>query len=192
MVGVSNPIMRRDWRGGWRFLVGFGAGLAGSAAALAGPLALLWFALRFVPGRVWVMIALVAVLGVADLRNRTPHVRRQVPQRFAAALNHQPGRLGFIWALDLGLLVTTQKTTSLLWIALAGAVLLGTPTTIVLTLAVAAACYWLTTAVMVVTGDAFLAEPPLVNRLGGWGGVSRRIAGAAGLGLAAAMVVSGL
>jgi hypothetical protein len=45
---------------------------------------------------------------------------------------------------------------------------------------------------MVVTGDAFLAEPPRVNRLGGWGGVARRIAGAAGLGLAAAMVVSGL
>jgi hypothetical protein len=118
--------------------------------------------------------------------------RGQVPQRFARELNDQPGRLGFIWAVDLGLIVTTQKTTSLLWIGLAGAVLLGTPATVVLTLAVAAALYGLGTAVLVITGDEFLTEPARLGRLGGWAGASRRTAGVAGLALAAVLAVGQL
>jgi hypothetical protein len=194
MVGVSNPIMRRDRRGGWRFIAGFGAGLAVAAALLAGPLLLLQALAQLAPEpvRIGLLVALVAALAVADVRNRTPHVWRQVPQRFAHELGHLPGRLGLIWAVDLGLLVTTQKTTSLLWIALAGAALLGTPATVVLTLAVAATVYWLSTAVLVVTGDDFLAEPDRVNRRGGWGALARRAAGAAGLGLAATLVVTSL
>src|SRR5688572_4570703 len=117
MVGVSNPIMRRDRRAGWRFVVGFGVGLTAAAALLTGPLLLLSAAVRPVPQPVRLvgLLVLVALLAVADLLNRTPHVWRQVPQRFARDLDHQPGRLGLVWAIDLGLLVTTQKTTSLLW-----------------------------------------------------------------------------
>jgi hypothetical protein len=192
MVGVSNPIMRHDRRAGGRFIAGFGAGLAAATAVLAGPLLLLSAAAHFAPQpvRVGVLAALVVLLAVADLFNRTPHVWRQVPQRFARELGHQPGRLGFVWAIDLGLLVTTQKTTSLLWIGLAGAVLLGTPATVVLTLVAAAFLYWLGTAVLVVTGDSLLAVPDRIGRLGGWTGPARRLAGVAGLGLAAALVVT--
>jgi hypothetical protein len=191
MVGVSNPLMSRDPGGGWRFIAGFGAGLATATAALAGPLLLLRAAVHLVPlpVRIGGLVALVLLLGVADLLDRTPHVWRQVPQRFARELNHLPGRLGFIWAVDLGLLVTTQKTTSLLWIGLAGAVLLGTPGTVLLTLVTAAVLYWLGTTVLVLTGDAFLAEPAPIRRRGGWATLLRRSAGAAGLGLAAVLAV---
>src|SRR5690606_15173572 len=194
MVGVSNPIYQRDRRAGLRFIAGFGAGLAASVALLAGPLLLLSAAAGLMPApvRVVLLVAVVALLAAADLLNRTPHVWRQVPQRFARDLSHLPGRLGFVWALDLGLLVTTQKTTSLLWIALAGAVLLGTPATVLFTLAVAAAVYWLTTTVLVVTGDNRLREPRRLARLGGWAGAARRLAGVAGLGLATALAVMSL
>jgi hypothetical protein len=138
------------------------------------------------------LVVLVLMLGVADLLNRTPHVWRQVPQRFARELNDYPGRLGFVWAVDLGLIVTTQKTTSLLWIGLAGAIVLGTPATVVLTLAVAAVVYAMGTAVLVITGDGFLTEPVGLERFGGWAGATRRAAGLAGLGLAAALAVSQL
>jgi hypothetical protein len=194
MVGVSNPIMRRDHREGWRFLAGFAAGLTVATAMLTGPLLLLAAAARLAPQpvRAGVLVALVVGLAVADLANRTPHVWRQVPQRFARELNDQPGRLGFIWAVDLGLLVTTQKTTSLLWIGLAGAILSGSPTAVVLTLALASVLYGLGTAVLVLTNDDFLVEPKRIGRLGGWAGVTRRAAGLAGLGLAAALAVSQL
>jgi hypothetical protein len=194
MVGVSNPMMRRDRVAGWRFIAGFGGGTAAAAAVLAGPLLLLYAVAHPAPRplRAAVLVVLVFLLAGADLLNRTPHVWRQVPVRLAHELRNLPGRLGFIWAFDLGLLVTTQKTTSLLWIGLAGAVLLGTPGTVVLTLAVGAALYWLAIAVLMVTGDAFITEPARLRRYGGWGGTSRRLAGAAALGLAAALAVTQL
>lgn len=193
MVGVSNPIYRRDRRGGWRFLAGFAAGQALSVAALAGPLLLLTAAVGLLPEPVRVVLLLVVVLGfaVADLTNRTPHVWRQVPQRFARDLHHQPGRLGLIWAFDLGLLVTTQKTTSLLWIALAGVVLLGPPAAVVSVLAIAAALYTLGVAVLTVTGDQWFAGiADLVEALGRGLLPVRRASGAATLGLAAVLLVT--
>lgn len=191
MVGVSNPLMSRDPRGGWRFIAGFGAGLAVATAVLVGPLLALQATAQLapLPVRLGVLAGLVLLLGGADLLDRTPHAWRQVPQRFARELNHLPGRLGFIWAVDLGLLVTTQKTTSLLWIAIAGAVLVGTPATVPLMLVTAAVLYWLGTALLVLTGDAFLAEPAPIRRRGGWATISRRAAGAAGLGLAVVLAV---
>lgn len=192
MVGVSNPIMRRDRGEGWRFIAGFGAGLAVATALLSGPLLLLSAAARLAPPlvRAAILVVLVVALAIADLLNRTPHVWRQVPQRLARELNDQPGRLGFIWAVDLGLLITTQKTTSLLWIGLAGAILTGTPATAVLTLVAAAVLYGLGTAVLVLTGDDFLIEPARLGQFGGWAGAARRAAGAAALGLAATLAVS--
>jgi len=192
MVGVSNPIMRRDRAQGGRFIAGFGFGLVVATGAVAAVLVPVSSAAHLAPEpvRAGVLVVLVVFLGLADLFNRTPHVWRQVPQRLARELNDQPGRLGLIWAVDLGLLVTTQKTTSLLWIGIAGAVLLGTPVAVVLTLAVAAVLYWLGTAILVMTGDDFLTEPHRLGRLGGWAGAARRVAGAAGLGLAAVLAVS--
>src|SRR5215470_4309524 len=110
MVGVSNPIMRRDRAGGRRFLAGFGLGLAvatGLVTAVLLPLHAL-AQLAPEPMRAGLLVALAVTLGLADILNRTPHVRRQVLQRLARELGHQPGRLGFIWAVDLGLWVTTQ------------------------------------------------------------------------------------
>ncbi|MFG3154685.1 hypothetical protein ACGF7W_21860 [Streptomyces sp. NPDC048219] len=66
-------------------------------------------------------VALV-VFGVADLANRTPHIWRQVPQEHVRTM--PPGMLGLTWGFDLGLLFTTQKSTSLTWGVLAAAVLL--------------------------------------------------------------------
>jgi hypothetical protein len=70
----------------------------------------------------WLQLAAVClVLGVADLTDRTPHVWRQVPQALVRRL--PPGALGLAWGFDLGLLVSTQKTASLIWVALAATVL---------------------------------------------------------------------
>ncbi|WP_162907619.1 hypothetical protein [Allorhizocola rhizosphaerae] len=132
MVGVSDPLWREDRRHGLRFLGGFAVGSAVAAAVLSMPLLLLTeVAAAINPTvRAVALVALLLGLGVADLLNRTPHVWRQVPQRFARTL--PPGRLGLIWAIDLGLLVTTQKTTSLLWIGLGGLVLAGSPVPVLL------------------------------------------------------------
>lgn len=193
MVGVSNPIHRGDRRAGWRFLAGFGAGLALATAVLTGPLLLLAAAASLVPetDRMVLLVALVVGLAAADLLNRTPHVWRQVPQRFARELHTQPGRLGLIWAFDLGLLVTTQKTTSLLWIGLAGVVLTTSPAAVVPVLAAAAGLYWLGVVTLTIAGDRLLSSPArLVEVLGGWAIGFRRAAGAAALGLAAVLVVT--
>ncbi len=128
MAGVASPMIRqRPWSGA-RFLGGLAAGgmvaglLLGIAVYLAG--GLLTRVLP-APGRLWLLAAVAVALGVADLRNRTPQVWRQVPQRYVRVL--RPGTLGLVWGFDLGLLVTTQKTVSLLWLSIA-AVLLLDPT----------------------------------------------------------------
>jgi hypothetical protein len=78
------------------------------------------------PPRLWLLAVACVLFGAADLANRTPHPWRQVPQRLIHRL--RPGPLGVVWGFDLGLLVTTQKVTSLIWVALAAGVLLGPPT----------------------------------------------------------------
>jgi len=71
-----------------------------------------------------VMLAVVIlVFAGADLANRTPHIWRQVPQSFIWRL--KPGLRGLLWGFDLGLLVTTQKVVSLMWISIAGVVLVA-------------------------------------------------------------------
>ena len=80
----------------------------------------------------------------------------------------------------------------MLWIGLVGAILAGTPATVAITLVVAGVLYGLGTAALVITNDDFLKEPKRLARLGGWAGVARRVAGVAGLGLAASLAVSQL
>lgn len=124
MAGVASPMMNRSRAEGTRFLAGLLAGGVAGAAILALPVYLLGRVLGLLPGwaSVAAAVALLVVLGVADLRQRTPHVWRQVPQTLWHKLT--PGWLGVVWGFDLALLFTTQKTTSLIWACVAAVVLL--------------------------------------------------------------------
>jgi hypothetical protein len=128
MAGVAGPMLRYNRRGGVRFLVGLVVGGAVAGTLLAVPAYLLGSLLRAVlslPARLWLLAALCVLLGAADLMNRTPHVWRQVPQQMVHTLS--PGALGAVWGFDLGLLFTTQKVVSLIWVALAATMLLDPP-----------------------------------------------------------------
>ncbi|MEO3930031.1 hypothetical protein ABGB07_40215 [Micromonosporaceae bacterium B7E4] len=124
MAGVAGPMLRRSRADGIRFLAGLIAGAAAGAVVVAVPVYLLGRLLEPLPGPValGVLAGVCVLLGLADLAQRTPHVWRQVPQ----ALWHRlpPGALGVAWGFDLGLLFTTQKTTSLIWVAVAAVALL--------------------------------------------------------------------
>jgi hypothetical protein len=124
MAGVAGPMLRRSPAHGARFLGGLAAGGAAGGAVLAVPVYLIGRLLGPLPlsVRVFGLVLVGLVLAVADLRQRTPHVWRQVPQSLWSRLS--PGSLGLTWGFDLGLLFTTQKTTSLIWMALAALVLL--------------------------------------------------------------------
>jgi hypothetical protein len=125
MAGVAGPMLRRSKPQGTRFLLGLLAGeIAGSAllaTALSGLGSLLAILIPL-QGRVWLTAVAILVFGLLDMINRTPHIWRQVPQRFVRSI--PPGRLGLVWGFDLALLFTTQKATSLTWVALAGVTLL--------------------------------------------------------------------
>jgi hypothetical protein len=118
-------MMRRRPADGVRFLSGLALGgvLSGLLVAM----------LLYVVGRGTAEVlpetpralALAAValgFGAADLAGRTPHVWRQVPQVLVHRL--APGFRGVVWGFDLGLLVTTQKAVSLVWVTIAAVVLL--------------------------------------------------------------------
>ncbi|MDQ1627063.1 MAG: hypothetical protein QOI54_807 [Actinomycetota bacterium] len=66
--------------------------------------------------RLGAVISVLILFGLADLTGRTPMTQRQVPQVFARTLGVAPRNL--LWGLDLGLLITTQKTSSLIWIGI--------------------------------------------------------------------------
>lgn len=70
-----------------------------------------------------VAVAVLLLFGLLDLANMTPMSQRQVPQSFVRSLTAGPRNL--LWGADLGLLVTSQKTTSLIWIGLSLAVVDG-------------------------------------------------------------------
>ncbi len=126
MTGVASPMIKRSARNGWTFLVGLGAGSLGAALVISLPVYLLGTLVHSVLSareQVWVLVAATAALGTADLLQRTPQMWRQVPQRLVRMLS--PGFLGLVWGFDLGLLFTTQKTTSLIWMALAAVVILS-------------------------------------------------------------------
>lgn len=124
MAGVAGPMLRGRDRSGIRFLLGLMAGETTAGLLLAVPAYLLSQAVQVFPlaARLWALAAFCALFGVADLTNRTPHVWRQVPQRLIHRL--RPGALGVAWGFDLGLLFTTQKVVSLIWVAIVASVLL--------------------------------------------------------------------
>jgi hypothetical protein len=128
MAGVAGPLLRSNIRKGIQFLSGLLVGEAVAGTLLAIPAYLLSSLLRpLLPavGRLWAVAAISIVLAAADFVNRTPQMRRQVPQDLIHKLPY--GMLGVAWGIDLGLLVTTRKTASLIWVAIAAGVLLNPP-----------------------------------------------------------------
>jgi hypothetical protein len=124
MTGVAGPMVRHRPASGIRFLAGLTVGAAAGGMALAVPAYLVGSLLNAAlaeRARLWAFVLLCVVLAAADLANRTPHVWRQVPQRLIDAL--PPGTVGLAWGFDLGLLFTTQKVTSLIWVAVAAVTL---------------------------------------------------------------------
>ena len=130
MAGVAGPMLRQDKVRGARFLLGMLVGglLASSALTLVIAEVGRLLSVFSETDRSVVAGGIVVGLGVADWTNHTPHVWRQVPQ--ALVRRYSPGRLGLVWGFDLSLLVTTQKSTSLIWAALAGVLLVDSPATV--------------------------------------------------------------
>lgn len=127
MVGVSGPMFAESAAQGRRFMIGLtlgslvGSVLLATAAAVAG----IGLAHTGLPlgARQAMLIGVALLLGLADLANRTPQWFRQVPQRLVRELS--PGTLGVVYGIDLGLIVTTKKVTSLWWLSIAGLALVS-------------------------------------------------------------------
>jgi hypothetical protein len=118
-------MLQRSRASGARFLTGLAVGGISAGLVLAVPLYLaghLAGRVMPLPVKMVLLVGLAFALGLADLTGRTPHVWRQVPQRLVRSL--PPGALGLTWGFDLGLLVTTQKASSLLWLSIAAVTLL--------------------------------------------------------------------
>ena len=124
MVGVLSPLHRRSPVEGRRFVAGYVVGVLAAATTVSVLAYLAGAAVAAVlpdRARLLLLAAALAVLGVLDLTGRTPFLMRQVPRRHAMGM--AAGWRGVAWGADLALLVTTQKTTSLPWAALAVVVL---------------------------------------------------------------------
>lgn len=184
MAGVAGPMLRYNRRGGLRFLIGLTVGGAAAGIVLAVPAYLIGNLVQAVlslPVRLWLLAALCLLLGVADLANRTPHAWRQVPQRMVHTL--PPGALGAVWGFDLGLLFTTQKVASLIWVAVAATVLLD-PAAAAAVLVTIAVLSSLTVAAL----SALQATPrPVTKGERQW---VRRIRGTSGMGLMILVVLT--
>lgn len=122
MVGVAAPMTRRNRQSGMLFIAFLASGYLLSAAIVALTLSLLADAVarsglsEFAP---IVAVGLALMVGVADATGRTLEWRRQVPERLVNRLS--PHLLGVTWGLDLGAIITTRKTTGLIWFAMFGA-----------------------------------------------------------------------
>jgi len=163
MAGVAGPMLRTNRGGAVRLLAGLMAGEIAAGVLIAVPAFLLGEGLRDVlpaPARLWVVAALCVLFGAADLAGRTPRMARQVPEDLIRRL--PPGSLGLAWGFDLGLLFTTQKAVSLIWIAIAATVLLDPPVAaaVIIGMAVLAG--------LVITALSLLRRPG-VDRLSTWG-----------------------
>jgi hypothetical protein len=128
MAGVAGPLLRSNTRMGIRFLSGLLVGEAMAGTLLAVPAYLLSSTLRPllpVADRLWAVAVVSLALAAADFANRTPQLSRQVPQTLIYQLPY--GTLGVTWGIDLGLLFTTRKTASLIWVAIVAGILLSPP-----------------------------------------------------------------
>lgn len=163
MAGVAGPMLRSNRGAGVRLLTGLLVGEMAAGVLIAVPAFLVGEGLREVlPAsvRLWAVAALCVLFGAADLLNRTPRVARQVPEGLIQRL--PPGSLGLAWGFDLGLLFTTQKAVSLIWVAIAATVLLDPPVAAALIVGIAVLA---STAVTVLS----LLRRPGVDRVSSWG-----------------------
>lgn len=122
MVGVAGPMFRRSRSEGMRFLTGFALGQLTSALFLSvAIIAIGMVVFNVLPWqfRITLFGAGAILLALADKTSHTPQIARQVPVDLFHRL--EPGRLGFAWGLDVGLLFTTQKTSSMPWLGLLAA-----------------------------------------------------------------------
>lgn len=125
MAGVAGPMWLRRRSEALRFLLGLSVGGVVAGAVLGVPIYLVGELAAHIASRESRELALAAVaitLGAMDLAGRTLHVWRQVPQQLVRSLS--PGALGLTWGFDLGLQVTTQKTSSLIWLSIAAVAVL--------------------------------------------------------------------
>jgi hypothetical protein len=184
MAGVAGPMLHRTRSRGARFLAGLALGGAIGGLVLSVPVYLLGVLTGAFPAGVRAGLLVVAcmVFGIADLRGRTPHVWRQVPQAYVRSL--PPGRLGLVWGFDLGLLVTTQKTTSLIWVAGAAVVLLR-PDMAAVTLAAIA-----TVAAAAITANALTGLLPQGREALTWSRPARWVSGGLILAMPALLVIA--
>lgn len=115
MAGVAGPLWRWNHSAVLRFLIALLTGelIAGVTVGVVLREAGRWLGSSGSPGRGVALGLLLVLLGIADYGGRTPCIRRQVPQRRVNEIN--PVVLGMAWGLDLGLLFTTRKSTSLVW-----------------------------------------------------------------------------
>ena len=124
MAGVTGPLARRDKHVAIHFVVGLAAGyvVAGVILSLAIESAgVAANALLTAGARLAAVVMACLVLLTLDAIGRTPQWPRQVPVRLFGLL--RPGILGFAWGLDLGILVTTRKNSSAVWLLVIGATL---------------------------------------------------------------------
>ncbi len=126
MVGVSGPMLAESAAEGRRFLLGLTVGSLAGSVILASAAVVVGVGLArtglSLSARQAALIAVAVILGLADLANKTPQLWRQVPQRLVREL--PSGVLGVVWGIDLGLIVTTKKVTSLWWLAIIGLALI--------------------------------------------------------------------
>jgi hypothetical protein len=123
MVGVTSPSFRnKQVREGTYLLSGYVLGTGTAAALIAMSATTLAYAVDRVlpsPGRHYLLAGILLALLVMDLSGRVIFPNRQTPQR---ARLLPPFVRGVVWGIDIGLLVTTIKITSLVWAMVAIAV----------------------------------------------------------------------
>lgn len=164
MTGVASPMLKAFPLRGLRFLVGLLVG--GAAAGLVLSLGVYVVgttadSLLSSRDKLLVVAAVAAALGLADTIGWTPHVSRQVPQRLVRSV--PAGFLGLTWGFDLGLLFTTQKTTSLIWVAVAMSLFLAPASSPMILIAIAVgAGGFVILASLTLKGDMARIERPLL------------------------------
>ncbi len=167
MVGVTSPLFRSgDVRGGRALAVWYvlGTAVAGAAILAAVELASSGVSAVLPAGRRYLVLAVcAAVLLVLDVFGVTPRWNRQTPQRLRAL---PPGLRGFLWGLDIGMLFTTIKVTSLVWVLLLWSVVDPGHATIAVVVFYAA---FLATEVVAVLLDLRLGPARVFGRLQGPG-----------------------
>lgn len=164
MTGVASPMLKAFPGRGVRFVIGllFGGVAAGSLLSIAVYL-LGSGAGALLPSRnrLLIVAGVAMALGIADFIGRTPSATRQVPQRMVRSV--PAGFLGLAYGFDLGLLFTTQKTTSLIWLSIAMAILLEPVSSPLIVVAIAlGAAGTVVLFSLILKGDMARIEGPLL------------------------------